>query len=397
MPMLSDAGFGRYADVINGAGDRVRQGMQAGQEKDAAAAEQNRALHPATAKWLQKVMNGEMSPADAAAAAHQEIDSSSQPSRLGNSGEQGHGGMLSPASLSPSAMSTLNSGMTGEVPMTQRTLGEAQGIAKVATPYVKADAQRDVARTTATGKTDAATINQGGANERSEAEIKFKDKQLKEKGAQFDAMMAYRYEALQRDMRQKGAELESKERIAALERGGKQSEMILKKDMDSIDKMERDIVALQNEKTRAGNLLNPEQAAASDKMIQDLQAELGHLKRTINTEVRMKGGRPGQSDQAPADRGGNYTPGNTYPPANGGEGPNYTPAQEPIDRSGRLPPARGGPTGKVAPNLDASTDVREPTEIQVREKKTKKVKWIPANMSGAVDSNPDDYEILGVR
>ncbi len=69
------------ADYINQAGDRINGALDErralalqDEEKAKKEADMNRVLHPATQKWLSKVLTGEMDPVSAAAAAHQEID-----------------------------------------------------------------------------------------------------------------------------------------------------------------------------------------------------------------------------------------------------------------------------------------------------------------------------------
>lgn len=76
-----DYGFRPWSSVIKEGGEAVRggidsafAGVRAGQARAAKTEEENRALHPLTQKYYQKVLSGEMTPAEAAVAAHTEID-----------------------------------------------------------------------------------------------------------------------------------------------------------------------------------------------------------------------------------------------------------------------------------------------------------------------------------
>lgn len=80
-PQPYDYGFRPWSSVIKEGGEVVRggidsafAGVRAGQARAAKTEEENRALHPLTQKYYQKVLNGEMTPAEAAVAAHTEID-----------------------------------------------------------------------------------------------------------------------------------------------------------------------------------------------------------------------------------------------------------------------------------------------------------------------------------
>lgn len=81
MPYIADYGQRPWSEVINEVGGGIRGAIaqrqasdEADVQKETARQEQNRALHPATQKWLRKVMSGEMTPAEASVGAHSEID-----------------------------------------------------------------------------------------------------------------------------------------------------------------------------------------------------------------------------------------------------------------------------------------------------------------------------------
>ncbi len=85
MPYI-DPYTGGLANAINSAGDRVNGALDevsayrsAEAARGRAETEQNRALHPETQNWLKKVMSGEMTPAQAAVAAHGAIDAQQVP------------------------------------------------------------------------------------------------------------------------------------------------------------------------------------------------------------------------------------------------------------------------------------------------------------------------------
>lgn len=135
MPFISDFGAMPNAEAVNQTGDRIRQAWQQGQARDAQEQEQNRLLHPATQKWLQKVMSGEMTAAQAAVAAHSEIDAQGFQSpdmqasggKLGDATEQGMGApqMPPPQSLREAATAPMP-------PMTVRDAGDFERLAPAA-------------------------------------------------------------------------------------------------------------------------------------------------------------------------------------------------------------------------------------------------------------------------
>ncbi len=74
MPYITEAGARPWSDVINETGDRVRGAFQDVRQHNDRVAEGNRAVHPTSQKWLQKMLSEGMDPAEAAAQAHAEID-----------------------------------------------------------------------------------------------------------------------------------------------------------------------------------------------------------------------------------------------------------------------------------------------------------------------------------
>lgn len=86
MPYINDFGAKPWTEVIDNVGTGLQNVLQRNANIDTqreneqkAETEKNRLLHPATQKWMRKIMTGEMTPVEAAAAAHQEIDSISGP------------------------------------------------------------------------------------------------------------------------------------------------------------------------------------------------------------------------------------------------------------------------------------------------------------------------------
>lgn len=436
MPFLSDAGAGNYAAVINGAGDRMREQYGQNIQQDQMRQKENRALHPAVQKWLQKVMNGEMTPAEAAAAAHQEIDGSGQPggmsappmvqatepSRLGGPGEQGQmggmqgaaGGAPMPATRQPSPYGGGMQGAATERPMNAMDLQDAQRVGSMAAPYARMETQKSIATGNNTSRETIAQTNNEGKNSRQDKAMKYKEKELKQKADQFEAMMAWRYDSLKQDMDKLRASIEARRQMAEDARTekknaqtDKQRDELLKKDIDSLNNIDRNIKDLQDAKVRVGTDLEPEQAAQSDKMIAELQREREHLKKSIDFDMRQRGQRQGLRAEP-----GSYENNDTEGPVLPGVGAALPGRSDSADQlGGPLPPdtlgsRKGGDVGQrqtIAPTLSTKTDVREPKMIKVKNKITGEEGYIDA---AEVESFLGDvgeaefmkrYEITGVK
>lgn len=425
MPMYSDAGAGNYAGVINAAGDRIRDQLGQNIAQSQQRADQNRLLHPSVNTWLQKVMAGEMTPAEAAAAAHAEIDGASggsMPSaaqRLGEPGEQGMGGAAQvrtvPVGRSemggynlpmmageppPTPMPHMSEppgltrgGMGGAAaPMTQRDLMDAQRVGSIAAPFQRIAGQNERSAADRASRETIADLNNTGKNERADKKEKFEEKKLKEKSRQFDAYLKFKYDALQDQMDRLSMEINARRRLAQDARMEKRNDDLLKKDIQTISDIERQIVDLQNAKVRTGDLLEPEQAEQSDRMIRDLQRELGHLKSSVQFEMQQRGqrgslrGEPGSQENEPK------------------QGPELPGVGAPLNGqsvgTGRVeaPVKRG-----AAPPIKTDVDVREPKMIKVRNKQTGAEGYLDA---AEVESFLGDvgeaefvkrYEITGVK
>lgn len=74
--MAWEPDFGQKSpvDLVHSGVNAAAGGLREYAAKQAKSEEENRALHPLTQKYFQKVMSGEMTPAEAAVAAHTEID-----------------------------------------------------------------------------------------------------------------------------------------------------------------------------------------------------------------------------------------------------------------------------------------------------------------------------------
>lgn len=180
MPYISDYGARPWSEVINEVGGGIRGAIEKRQATDAAdelkakgEAEQNRALHPATQKWLQKVLSGEMSPTEAAVAAHQEIDAGQAPASAGSTqapdpSMMGSGGKLGESGNDQGQMPPTpqpQQGLRAAVSQPQRplTVRDAGDIEKLA-PVMAASQRRSG---TGVSETDAETrIRLKGEEER---------------------------------------------------------------------------------------------------------------------------------------------------------------------------------------------------------------------------------------
>lgn len=221
-------------------------------------------------------------------------------------------------------------------------------------------------------KETIARTKEEGMNDRFDEKQKFEAKKLKEKAAQFDSMMQYYYDKLDAREDEISAQIRSRERIANSKQGNAEALKLLQEDVKILKKYEDDIARLQNEKTRAGNLLSPEQAAIADKMIKDLRKKADHLSFSIDVQMRQRGGRAGLREA---------------PGSGPDEQPMFGPAQDYSRPDNRTRPMNtmNDPqmsSGGNGPPLDTSVDVQEPggPSVWVEDRSTGAQVKIPASV-----------------
>ncbi len=430
MPFISDYGAGSTADAINSAGDRIRGSFDAARQRDAASAEQNRLLHPKTNAWLQKVINGEMTPAEAAAAAHSEIDGEKllarDPSKLGEYGEQGMtappGGMSPKPPLMPTSVAP-DSGMTA--PFTARDAEDAANIGKISSSsagakanlqYVKNQGNMGVQSLRNEGNVATTGMKVKGAGERAGLRAETSDKDREERKRAAQAKIGLERDKMREMTGRANRALELKDRLAKEGKIDKQTQQVFDRDAKEIMNIRNNITRLQAEKLRgAAQGLDVD---AETELNNEIDTNLEHMNMLLEDLEKAQDASQtqlGSRQSLPAQAG------SAIPPPKGAVGPSYRPNQTMGPQPG-VPPLRQGAevreppmgAGGGSPLPDPSalperrgsnTGAAQPTDgtpkfINLKNKKTGQVAVVPADKVAAAESAPgfaDMYEVVGVN
>lgn len=220
MPYLSDYGMGGLVDSVRHVGSGIRGAIggymdrsREVEQEQRALDEQNRVLPTNLNKWMQKVMSGEMTGAQAAAAAHDEGASSPatvDPTRLtddegpSSGATVGAEGSMIPQQKVPSLRGAVAAPVINrEPPMyTVRDLGYAQKIAAMQKDMRPPVDHMELERLRQEGRDRNTKVLEGGRNARAENALMSREEAA-------EKMLAFKYWEVEQRARMKIQELEA--------------------------------------------------------------------------------------------------------------------------------------------------------------------------------------------
>lgn len=428
MPYINDYGARPWSEVINEVGGGIRGAIAQKQQRDdveeqrgRAEAEQNRALHPATQKWAQKVLSGEMTAAQAAVAAHTEIDGMQGQAPTGGSPAPDPAMMSSGGKLGDTGQ---DQGMMPPAPQPQQGLRSA--ISEPERPFTVRDAQdlEKLAPVMAASQRRSGTgVSEADAEARIAAKGEQERKTLAEKeGGRNDRL---------------GRTLTSRENTAEKTRQARAAEVIQKHD-EKIATLNNalDIAIRHNESAEKVAAIRSEaQLIASDdsavaKELSSIMRDDAldednrrHLADANNRRAELRA-RVGSALPVPSYGGGNAVqgpaaPGVPVPPVRGAplQPDASTPEIPPVIPNLGVPPAQPGgkplsvtkAVNEPAPGTTYGPPVSDPSALPARKDSTKgprmvkmrfpsgNVHDVPADQADAVAKSKGAVIVSGVK
>lgn len=398
----SGAGQGILANSINQSGDRIRESLGGMYGRIQQNQESSRLLHPATAKWLQKIVSGEMSPAEAAAAAHNEIDGGTgggmpPPQKLGGAGEQGRGGGMNQAALTPEAQSLINNPeqQSAQPRFTQRDLADAYKVSQTAAPQMRANTAYNAEQ----GRNYRSDNTEAGRNDRYAESSKIKREKLKQDSEMHADKMQLEYDKLDAAMQRVLANIKGRKSAANNKDSNKNAIESLKADARTIAGI-RSYIANENRNLTtliASGSVDPDTVKDLARRVNAAQDRLEFLETAYENQMEAfnarSGGGVSPSGVPPEDAF--QKPGQTRPQrrqeadqeSEAASNQAFGDAARGADPQGKFRPTQGNLSGtppiapRAPPPIDTSTPVRVPRDMKfnVKNKMTGKVRQLTSD------------------